>query len=425
MTVGSFMLTLPRPRFRFYGSGTNYGTIAADVLSGRVGAGDTVRTVESEVADFVGSSHAIAVPQARVGIYLALKALIRPGQDVILSPYTIYEVINMVLCAGGRPVFADIERETCNIDLRHVESLIDGKTGAVLITHLHGLACDGKRAREICDAAKVPLLEDAAQAFGARFGGQMVGTYGDAGVYSFGMAKNVNSLYGGMVVTDDADLAEQVRVAMSEFPLMETRDLVQRAFFCMTGDIITSKPLFWAGPYWLFRYGCLHNVEALNKPLRGEGEPVRKDEIPKPYLKRLTPMQARLVRRQLAKVDAQSQVRLSYARLYYHGLKDLKQVLLPPMLEDGSHIYQSYPIQVPDRFGLLKYLTRHLRDITVQHMRNTADMECFDDFQRDCPNARATADQVLLLPTYPSYGLRDVERNIELVRRYFETRSVD
>ena len=90
------------------------------------------------------------------------------------------------------------------------------------------------------------------------------------------------------------------------------------------------------------------------------------------------------------------------------------------MRDDGSHTYQTYPIQVPDRIKLLKFLTKHLRDVTIQHLRNAADIDCYQDFYRDCPNARATADQALLLPSYPAYGRADVESNISLIRRFFD-----
>jgi len=417
------MQTLPMPRSRFYGRLSNYGLVAANLLRGRINTGTDVDSIEKEVSTFLGKKHAIAMPQARVGIYLTLKNIIQPGQKVVLSPYTIHEVINMVICTGGRPVFADIERETCNIDTSKLDSLIDDETGAVMVTHLHGLACNLTEAQEVCARHGVPLIEDAAQAFGAKHAGKRAGTFGKAGVLSFGMAKNINSLYGGMVVTDDDDLAASLRSDIAAFAPMDTKTLVQRAFFCLVGNLATTPPWFWLGPYWLFRHGCLHEVEALNKPLRGESDPVRKETFPDDYRRQLTQTQAKLVHRQIPAVDSDTAVRTSFAKRYHEGLKDIQQILLPPLHEDGSHIYQSFPIQVPDRIGLMKFMMTRLRDVTIQHLRNTADIECYSDFKADCPNARATADQVLLLPTYPSYGIKNVDANIEIIRQYFASRE--
>ena len=410
----------PRSRQRFYGRSTNYVSVARDALLGQIQSGDSVPRVERDLAAQVGTRHAVLMPQARVGIFLVLRALTRTNKRVVLSPYTIHDVINMVICAGAEPVFADIDRRTCNIDTRQIEQLIDGHTGAVMVTHLHGLACDIEGAAAVCRARGVPLVEDASQSFGARVAGRRLGTFGAAGIYSFGMAKNVNCLYGGAVVTDDDALAAQLRSELAALPYTDSSVLLRRAAFCLSGDVLTWPPIFKAATYWAFRYGYLHGVEALNKRVRGEDAPEIKTEIPEHYLRRMTPMQARLLVPQLRDADRGAEIRRGYAKLYDAGLAGIPEVLAPPARDDGSHIYLNYAIQVPDRHALLRYLMSHGRDLTVQHMGNNADYPCYAAWKRDCPNARATASQVLLLPTYPGYGEDEVQRNVRLIRRYFD-----
>ena len=415
------MLPLPPPRSRqrFYGRRTNYTRFLEELVRGTIEQGDDVERVEEDLAHEVGMKHAILTPQARVGIFLVLRYLTRTKKKVVLSPYTIHDVINMVICAGATPVFADIDRKTCNIDTREVEQLIDDDTGAVMVTHLHGLACDIEGVARVCAAKGVPLVEDTSQAFGAEVGGRRLGSFGTAGIFSFGMAKNVNCLYGGCVVTDDDALAAEVRAELASFPFVERDVLVKRAGFAFSGDLLTWPPVFKTATYWAFRYGYLHNVEALNKRVRGEDAPTLKTEIPESYLRRITPMQARLLEPQLAVVDQLAQERLGYAKLYDAGLADIPEIIAPPLRTDGSHIYLNYAIQVEDRHALLRFLMTHGRDLTVQHMGNNADYACYAPWKRDCPNARLTAKQVLLLPTYPGYGEDEVRRNIELIQRYF------
>ena len=413
------MFVPPRSRFRIYGGGGHYLSVARDVVTGRVTSGDAVETLESRLSSFVGAPHSVCMPQARIGIYLTLEALISPGQRVVLSPYTIHDVINMVIAAGGRPVFADIDRETCNISTREIDQLVDETTGAVMITHLHGLACDVTAIAEICRRRHVPLVEDASQAFGATVGGRRAGTFGRAGIYSFGMAKNINSFYGGAVVTPDETLAAALRRALRDFPYTDAAVLFKRIGFCLTGDVLTTRPVFDAFTFWVYRYGHLHSIDAITNRWRGEDEPIIRRAVPDRSRRRMTPMQARLILRSLERVDRDTQVRIEYARLYHAGLADIKELRLPPMRDDGSHIYLVYPIQAPDRERLLRYLIEHGRDAAVQHIGNCADYDVFAEYRRDCPNARATAAQVLLLPTYPGYGRREVERTIAVVRRYF------
>jgi perosamine synthetase len=414
------MFPPPRSRSRFYGRSTNYVNVAKDALLRRIESGNDVVEVERELAAQLGARHAVLMPQARVGIFLVLRSLTRTKKKVILSPYTIHDVINMVICAGATPVFADIDRKTCNIDTREVEQLIDSDTAAVMVTHLHGLACDIEGVAKVCRDRKVPLLEDTSQSFSASVGGRRLGTFGKAGIYSFGMAKNVNCLYGGAVVTDDDALAAELRKELAQFPMTESELLLKRAAFCLLGDVLTWPPVFKASTYWAFRYGYLHGVEALNKRVRGEDAPQIKTEIPPTYLRRITPMQARLLVPQLGEADRLSAIRVGYARIYDEGLAGIPEIITPPLRTDGSHIYLNYAIQVEDRHALVRFLMTHNRDITVQHMGNNADYECYAAWKRDCSNARLTAKQVLLLPTYPAYGEVEVRRNVELIQHYFK-----
>jgi len=412
------MFTSPRSRARFYARSTNYAAVARDALRGRIHEGNDVAAIERDLAAYFGVKHAIAMPQARVGIYFTLKFLTAKKKKVVLSPYTIHDVINMVICAGATPVFADIDRKTCNIDTAEVAKLVDDETGAVMVTHLHGLACDIEGVAAVCRAKGVPLVEDTSQSFGARVAGQRLGTFGDAGIFSFGMAKNVNCLYGGVVTTDRDDLAAYLRESLAGLPYQDAELLLRRAAFCLTGDFMTADVVFPLSTFWIFRFGYLHQVEALNKRWRGEDAPKIKEQIPESYLRRMTPMQARLLKPQIPEVDRLSQIRIGYARIY-DQLSRIPEIITPPLREDGSHIYLNYAIQVPDRHALLRYLMQHGRDLTVQHMGNNADYECYARWHRDCPNARATGTSVLLLPSYPGYGEDEVTKNVELIQRYF------
>lgn len=410
----------PQPRFRYYGCPQSYLRFAAVALTGRLRRGEQdVTALETRIAERTKAMHGLCVSQARLGIYLALRGLIQPGQKVILSPYTIFDVVNMVVCAGGRPVFADIEPDTCNIDPAQVEALIDGETGAVLATHLHGLACDIKKIADICRSRGVPLIEDAAQCFGGRVDAQHVGTFGVAGVFSFSLNKNVNALSGGLVLTSNQALHDRIAADLVLFPFEDTTPLLKRATTCFLGDLLTVPPIFQMLTFWLLRYDSLRDGQLVNRLVRTENRAVLRSVLPERYQRRMTSMQARLVWRQLERVDDDMRVRVDIARAYYRGLCDLPEVGLPPLREDGSHIYLSFPIQVPDRRQFVQYMIRHRCDVRIQSYANTADLPCFAAFARDCPNARATAGRVALLPIYPGYAKAQVEKTIKTIRRYF------
>ncbi len=412
-------LLSPKPRYRFYGSPRAYLSALRHAASFGSQRDQELGRLESEVRALTGSPFASCVPQARFGIYLALKALIRPGQEVIMSPYTIYDVVNMVLAAGGRPVFADIEQASCNISADAIESLISESTGAVMVTHLHGLACDMNRISAICNAHNIPIVEDAAQAFGGRIGKQWLGAIGDVGIYSFGRAKNINAFFGGMVISKDPAVEDAIRSELDQLPYEDTARLVKRIGHCMAGDLMTLPALFSPITFNIFRYAALNDVQSVNKVVQTENNPVRREELPEHYFRRMTHLQARIAREQLEALSLNTAVRTQYAKVYHEGLHDIPQLVLTPLRLDGSHIYLQFPIQTDDRWALVRHLMQEGRDVAVQHMNSVAELEPFADFARDCPVARRVADSVILLPTYPRYGMHDVEQNVLSIRRYF------
>lgn len=417
------MISSPKFRIRVYGSPGNYLYLLRDLVTGTVKDEADCREFERRVARMMGVEHACCMPQARVGIYLSLVRFIEPGDEVILSPYTIFDVVNMVVAAGGTPVFADIDKHSGNIDADEVEKLINERTGAVLVTHLHGLACDIQRIAAVCRKHSVPLIEDAAQGLGATVDGQSLGTFGDVGIYSFGMAKNVNTFYGGMCVTRDEALAKSFHKALETYPPMEMLPLLSRALFCLLGEVLTWQPVFGAFTYWVIRHGWLNDIKSINRVFEGERDPVLRKTLPKSYLRRLRPAQARMALRQIDQIQTHFQSRLELARLYSQGLDGIPGVGLPPFREDGSHVYLHFPIQIKNRYELLRFLFQEGRDVMKQHIGSVNEMACFKDFHRNCPVARDLADRVIFLPCYPSYGETQVKKNISAIRKYFSIKS--
>src|SRR5205823_2814723 len=147
---------------------------------------DSIETFEAEVCRRFNVAAAVCVPMARTGLFFVLREVIRPGQKVILSPLTIVDVVNAVLLAGGVPVFADIVRRSCAIDIDNANSLIDGSTGAVLVTHLHGETAGARAFLVLSRRPGACLIEDSVHAFGAIERGKRTGTSGGAAISSCG-----------------------------------------------------------------------------------------------------------------------------------------------------------------------------------------------------------------------------------------------
>ena len=394
---------------------------ARSYLTGSVNRGQDLQRLEAELARYVGVDHAVSVSQGRFALYLVVKHLVKPGQKVILSPYTIHDVVNMVIAAGAIPVFADIDKETCNINLEQARSLIDADTGAILITHFQGMTCDAAAFRRLCDERGIKLIEDCAQAFGAMSGNRVVGSIGHAGAYSFNRVKNVNSFYGGAIVTDVAALAENIRREVDSLPPIDSRRLFRQFLYCAMRELLSVTPVFQLLTFPRLRHSALRGSRAAMKIVDTEENIVRRDTLQEFLRSRMTQMQGRIVLQQLPAVDRGIERRSQIAERYYKGLNDVRGLQLPPRRIDHSHIYLGYPVQVENREAFIRHMMQEGRDVAIQHCKNLADEECFKAFRRDCPNARWVAKRVVLLPDHPKYSDDEVDRTIAAAKAYFET----
>jgi dTDP-4-amino-4,6-dideoxygalactose transaminase len=171
-----------------------------------------VTTFERRFADYVGARHAIAVCNGTVSLRIALMAAgIQACDEVIVPPYTFLATATAVVEANATPVFVDIDRETFNLDPKQIEAAVTPKTRAIIPVHLGGLACDMDAILRVAKKHELTVIEDAAHAHGSEYKGRRVGAIGDMGSFSFQSSKNLNSGEGGIITTNDDELAAKCR----------------------------------------------------------------------------------------------------------------------------------------------------------------------------------------------------------------------
>ena len=183
--------------------------------SGNIAEGQKVKDFEAAFAGYAGTSHAVAVNSGTAALHVALLAHnIGSGDEVITTPFTFIASANSVLFAGARPVFADIEEDTFNIDPQSIVEKITPRTKAIIPVHLYGQTADMESIMEIARDHDLVVIEDACQAHGATYEGKMAGSFG-TGTFSFYPTKNMTTGEGGMITTDDKNVAERARMIRS------------------------------------------------------------------------------------------------------------------------------------------------------------------------------------------------------------------
>ena len=186
--------------------------VADSLRSGWVGTGPKVARFESLLRDYTGAMHAVAVNSCTAALHLSLLALdIGPGSEVITTPLTFCATANAIVHTGARPVFVDCNRETMLIDPEKIEAAITPRTRAIIPVHLAGRVCDMGAIGDIAGRNGLKVIEDAAHAIEARYRDKNVGTLSDATCFSFYVTKNITTGEGGMVMTDDGELAGRIK----------------------------------------------------------------------------------------------------------------------------------------------------------------------------------------------------------------------
>ncbi len=272
------------------------------VRSGWVSSlGEYVRRFEREFAAYCGVRHAVATHNGTVALHLALVALgIGPGDEVILPTLTFVATANAIVYTGATPVFVDSEPHTWNIDPQAVARAITPRTRAIMAVHLYGHPADMDPLRALADQHNLTLIEDAAEAHGARYKGRRVGSLGDVAIFSFFGNKIITTGEGGMVLTDDPTLAE-------------------RCFF------LENQARHKENPYWHPEIG---------------------------YNYRMTNIQAALGVAQLERIDELVGIRLRNAAQYHRRLLEVPGLSLPPCAEWADNVYWMYTVLVEDEYGL-------------------------------------------------------------------------
>ena len=338
------------------------------IESGALADGPEVRRFEEEFADFCGADRAVAASNGTAALHAALVALgIGPGDAVVTSPFSFVASANAVRLAGAEPVFADVDPETYALDPEAVESVVRERDDvtAVLAVHLYGLPADLGHLLDVADDYDLALIEDAAQAHGAAYRGERVGSFGDAACFSFYPTKNMTTGEGGMITTDREDVAERA------------------ASFVNHGRSAD-------GGYDHVRLG--HNL-------------------------RLTSLAAAIGRVQLARLPDYNAARRSNAAYLTDALADAP-VETPTEPDDRRHVYHQYTVEADDRDGLAAHLDDVGVGTGVYYPTPIHEQPAYDGTEWDAPVAERAADRVLSLPVHPNVSERDLRTIATAITEY-------
>lgn len=349
--------------------------VTAVLKSAELAQGKWVEEFENSFAKYCHTKYAVALANGTCALHLALLALgIRQGDEVITTPFTFIASSNAILYTGAKPVFVDIDPKTFNIDPDKIEQNLTSRTRAILPVHLYGLPADMDKILKIAKRHKLYVLEDAAQAHGAKIGNQMVGSFGDLAAFSFYPTKNMTTGEGGMITTNNFSLAKKIR------------------------------------------------------KLRNHGMEIRYHHDILGFNFRMTNMAAAIGIHQLRKLNKFNEQRAENAQFLTKQLFQIQEIETPFVPANFLHVYHQYTILVKngkERDRLVEYLRRNgvatmiYYPIPVHKQKFMLPM--YPNLH--LKNAETAAERVLSLPIHPAVKKEDLTRIGNIIRRFFLTNN--
>jgi dTDP-4-amino-4,6-dideoxygalactose transaminase len=339
------------------------------VRSGWYVLGKEVQTFEAAWAKICGTAHAVGIGNGLDALEIGLRSLnIGPGDEVITTPMTAFATTLAILRAGAVPVLADIDSATALLDMASVERCLTSKTKAILLVHLYGQVRNLDQWKTFCDQNQLYLLEDCAQAHLAQWYGQIAGSFGAWGAYSFYPTKNLGAIGdGGALVTQSADIAEQA------------------------------------------------------KTLRNYGQSQRYHHPEVGLNSRLDEIQAAILNARLEWLEKFTQRRRDIAQKYLANITHPHIELLAPPVEESNHVYHLFVIRHPKREQLADYLKSRDIQSLIHYPIPIHHQPPSQELQRDPQGLRHTeyhAATCLSLPCHPQLRDQDVEFIIDALNTY-------
>ena len=338
--------------------------------SGWVSQGPKTKEFEEAFAKYVGAKYAIAVTNCTAALHLSLLAIgVGKGDEVLVADFTYPATGHAVLYCGAKPIFVDVDPKTYNMNPNLIEEKITEKTKAIIPVHIFGQPADMEPIMEIAEDYGLRVIEDAACAHGAKYKNKFAGTIGDTGCFSFHARKGMTTGEGGMVVTNDRELADEIR-SLSIYGITSTWDREKSEEFIIPKFVKLG-----------FNY-------------------------------KMSDISAAVGIVQLRKLEKMIERRRELARYWDENLQNLELIEPPYCSEDVRHVYQSYVALVDKRINRNKLIER-LRKEGIQTQIGTyaCHVQPVYKSEQKCPNSLDIFNRSLALPIY--YKLK--EEDIDIV----------
>ena len=362
----------------------------------------------------------LAVCKARTSFFLVLQALpLEKGGEVIISGLHIADFVNMIRLAGFIPIVADLEENGLSVNPRDLEKKITTRTQLVLVTHLSGYATNMEQILRITKPLGIFVIEDCSQSVTSSINNRMLGTFGDAAIFSLSLLKPICTIEGGFVLSRNRSLIEKLREQTSSWSSSSRISLLIGAIKNLTIKIATNQ-IFFA----LFtRYLLLTINRTTSDPFssfqKQNNSVSLRRTMPPHFLRSFSWQQAALGLNQLTTLENRENSRFRAAERLYKNIKTTSYITLPKLNSLTESSFWLFPIFATERHKLKRYLLAHGIDSSELLLSCLAKETAFSGLNFSSPNANIHQKNILFLPVYPHMSNAETDKIIRITNEYF------
>lgn len=413
------------PRSRYFISSITLLRSFSKLLLSKMEKGKKTELFEKRLSDYFGVRFCRTVSAYRIGLHFVLKALnLSKNEEVLLTPITIPDTVNVIRVLGLQPVFVDMSPDDHNVDLVDLERKVSPRSRVLLLTHLSGLVPDMEAILEKAHAHDLILLEDVSQSYGARHKGRLLGTFGLAGLGSLTAGKTISSLLGGFVVSDDEGVMNEVESAARQSLVRPKRwFFLYPLFDSLSTNLLTSPLFFSCCTYYLLRLialirpnfaATIHETKFVAKHTTWnvffDDIPILRDNLPDEFFFWMSDWQSELALETFQRFEQGNAKRRRLAKALYDSLGDTAKRLLPSrIVQFHSNTYYHFPFTIEgDRSRFQKRLLEKGVDTGGYGLNLCSEEPLFRCYSRETPNAARIKKQGIFLPLHDDFTQEQV-----------------
>ena len=362
--------------------------------------------------------------KARIGLFHILSFLFKNNKTknkIILSSFTVFDMINMVLLSGFEPIFIDHYKNSSQINIDQLKEKINefnDEVGAVLLTHYNVNNSELSEISNICKQNKIILIEDCAISIGSKFDNDYVGKFGDYSIFSFGFYKFINVLSGGMIFSKNKDFYNFVidkEKNWEEIKIYNLYKLIIKSFFVR---LISSKIIFKL-IFPIIKFAYKNDITLIKKLLTNDPKPHKKENFPSEYKFRLSQTQINDIIFQFKNLKYLRKLREINYRAYSEGIKNEKIIFFhnkQNLLNENA--YLNFPIIVKDKNKFISYMLDNEIDISPQFYRSVNELSFLSKYSKTTKLIQDSVSNLVTLPTYSGINKYYIRKIIETINRY-------